>query len=127
MSEGKMVSGFDCVPNGCVAIPRQLNQLQLDLDSDAAYLTYIERWQKVEAHLGVPEDVTEWKSRHGNRHVVITFDDSLELSASQAIAIQSFLGSDPVREFLSLRRDMALIEEPIMLFRPVETIQDAAV
>lgn len=60
-----------------------------------------------------------WKSSNGNCHVVLTL--GRELLPVERIAIQSMLGSDPMRELLNLRRVLCGAEDPVALFMPPDT------
>lgn len=57
-----------------------------------------------------------WKSASGNSHVVLTLNRDLDID--KRIAMQAILGSDPMREFLNLRRVLCGAEDPIALFKP---------
>lgn len=57
-----------------------------------------------------------WRSPGGNCHVLLTLDRDLD--PTTRIALQSMLGSDPMRELLNLRRVLCGADDPIALFRP---------
>lgn len=57
-----------------------------------------------------------WRSHGGNIHVQLTM--SQELDPRSRIAIQACLGSDPIRELLSLIRVENGCADPIALFKP---------
>lgn len=57
-----------------------------------------------------------WRSRGGNIHVMLTL--GRDLDPITRIALQSMLGSDPMRELLNLRRVLCGADDPIALFRP---------
>jgi hypothetical protein len=57
-----------------------------------------------------------WKSSGGNCHVILTL--GRELDIDKRITMQAILGSDPMREFLNLRRVLCGAEDPIVLFKP---------
>lgn len=60
-----------------------------------------------------------WRSAGGNCHVLLTL--SRDLDHTTRIALQSMLGSDPMRELLNLRRVLCGADDPIALFRPPDT------
>lgn len=62
------------------------------------------------------ESAEAWRSHGGNTHIVLTMTQ--ELSPEARIAIQAILGSDPIRELLSLARVENGCRDPIALFRP---------
>lgn len=102
--------------------------LQLDLDSEAAYEVYLKQVVRLRELELLPVDVTldEFasvrRSRSGNRHVIIKL--FRPLPAEERIMLQALLGSDPVREALSLARVRAGNLFPILLFvpKPVEEV-----
>lgn len=63
-----------------------------------------------------------WKSNGGNCHVQITFWRTFE--PLEKVALQSILGSDPMRELLNFRRVLCGADDPIALFRPVMVSND---
>jgi hypothetical protein len=94
------------------------NQLQLDIDSDEAYLEARTRLQKLEWDLDFEKGtigIEEFPSRHGNTHIIVTLP--FPVTPWQRIALQACLGSDPIRELLSCYRIMYDIENPTILFR----------
>lgn len=96
--------------------------LQLDLDSEEAYGVYFKQVQRLrelellslDPYLDDP--VTVRRSRNGNRHVIIKLARALPVE--ERILLQALLGSDPVREALSLARVRAGNLHPILLFVP---------
>lgn len=62
------------------------------------------------------ESAEAWKSHGGNTHVVLTLLQ--DLTPQARIALQAVLGSDPIRELLSLVRVENDCQDPIALFRP---------
>jgi hypothetical protein len=57
-----------------------------------------------------------WRSEGGNCHIMMTL--RYDLDVMYRIALQSILGSDPMREFLNMRRVMCAADDPIALFKP---------
>ena len=77
------------------------NQLQLDIDSEAAFDLYNDHYDIVNTYWGI-DDETITLSRSGNpdkRHITLTL--SRKVSNKDRIALQAFLGSDLKREVLS--------------------------
>jgi hypothetical protein len=97
--------------------------LQLDLDSDEAYLQWRKYEGRMRAHYGM-ESFEETLSRNGNRHVYIKLQNALK--APERIALQACLGSDPTREFLSLKRWLNNDPNPILLFETKQKLLVAA-
>jgi hypothetical protein len=89
--------------------------LLLDLDTPEALAQY----QRVLPKLLDNYDVVStqsWLSKSGNTHVRIEL--GREMTLPERLALQAALGSDGVRELLSLRRFHNGIAEPSRLFRP---------
>jgi hypothetical protein len=87
--------------------------LQLDLDTEAAFEQFNRYTGRLHAHFGI-ESVRETVSRRGNRHIYVTL--STPLPVPERIALQACLGSDPTREFLSLKRWLSNDPNPVLLF-----------
>jgi hypothetical protein len=66
--------------------------------------------------------VEEYESRSGTGHLHVIIDLIDPQPAAFRIALQAALGSDPIRELLSLRRLANGIEEPSRLFRKRDAI-----
>lgn len=97
--------------------------LTLDLDSESD-AQYYERGKRRLKDLGIVElSSQEWKSKSGNRHVLIRIVGPVPIY--QRIAMEMALGSDRLRGFLALRDVDKEYEFPLMLFRPKKP--DAAV
>jgi hypothetical protein len=100
----------------CEVVVAKANQLQFDLDSDEAYekfQNYYIRLQKRFKELSVEE----WKSKNGNRHVVVTLPEYS--SVPERIAMQAQGGSDNGREFAALCCHWDGSPHPILLFKPL--------
>jgi hypothetical protein len=87
--------------------------LQLDLDTDEAFDQYTRYADRLIAHFS-STTVEITASRNGNRHVYIGLE--FPMSVPERIALQACLGSDPTREFLSLKRWLNKDPNPILLF-----------
>lgn len=96
--------------------------LQLDIDNDEDFETFIEQINTLN-NLGI----VSWNgwncrpSRSGNRHITVALIDPLPVLSR--ILLQACLGSDRTRELLSLARVLKGQEHPILLFRPKEEVQ----
>lgn len=84
-----------------IVYPKE-NELQIDIDSDLQYAIY--QAQMVVMYREFSLDVVETVSRNGlpGRHITITLP--FEVSDIERIAFQAALGSDPLRELLSIFR-----------------------
>jgi hypothetical protein len=89
--------------------------LLLDLDTPEAIEQFYRVLPKVAEHFGV-ERREEWKSKSGKQHVRVFLDAPQPLAVR--LALQAALGSDGIREVLSLKRMANGCEEPSLLFRP---------
>lgn len=91
--------------------------LLLDLDTQES----VERYERtfkglVASKVFTPEDVEEWMSKSGNKHVRIYMTGSL--SVWDRILLQCLLGSDLGRETMNLHRVKLGTPQPIRLFKP---------
>lgn len=87
--------------------------LQLDCDDEGSVSQFRRYEPRLRAHFGVKE-ITETKSRHDNTHIYVTLENPM--TVPERIALQAALGSDPTREFLSLKRWLDKDPNPILLF-----------
>jgi hypothetical protein len=102
----------------CSVVVAADNELQFDLDSQAAWGTFLQfyttklakRWHRL------PPFVT-WKSSGGNTHAVVTLPEALPVP--ERIALQAMGGSDPGREFASLTCWGAGSGNSILLYKPL--------
>jgi len=100
---------------GCIIVHPKDDELQIDINSDDDY----ERFRA--ALINLPEDfvtsVNETISRSGlpHRHITVqvSFDGYTDL---EKIAIQFMLGSDYLRESLSVLRDLYGVDKPTAFF-----------
>lgn len=108
---------------GLVVVVPEHNELQVDLDDGQSF----ERLKRTMACLdrnGVKYVASSTNSRSGRVHMHVTLDpDSTSLMTDPVfggpvmrIALQACLGSDPVRELLSLLRLVHRSEMPATLF-----------
>ena len=79
------------------------NELLIDIDDDAAYDRYCHLLGIMKRHFRVEmESIVPSRSGYPKRHITLTL--AKPVTDTQRIALQAILGSDPVRELLSLRR-----------------------
>lgn len=102
---------------GLVVVYPKPNELQLDLDSDAAYKLFAKRFAELDlAGKGVTTKTCFSKSGHPHRHVTVVFAADVVFDEWQRLALQSALGSDPIREYLNTKRLMEGVPHPSRLF-----------
>lgn len=89
--------------------------LLVDLDTPEALAQFRRVLPKVIANYGIA-NIQTWKSKSGNTHKLIRLTSPLPVETR--IALQAALGSDGVREVLSLKRRQNGCDEPCLLFRP---------
>lgn len=108
------------VPPDTELIERKDNWLLLDLDNHTALDCLLDNLKMIDK-LYKYEKVEVWLSKSGNYHARITLEQDVDNVT--AIALQSILGSDPVREFLSLMRVENGVSgrSPTLLLKPNES------
>lgn len=106
---------------GCVVVYPEPNQIQLDLDTDAAFSMYETRMTEFYSQcpdsrftLACHPAVEPSKSGLPHRHVTLTFCS--DLTELERICLQVMFGSDPIRESLNALRLFGGIERPTRLF-----------
>ena len=111
---------------GCVVVYPESNQLQIDLDSEEAFVQYEKRLKELYQRTSYPAYqlacdpvVTPSKSGHPHRHITLTFANNV-FTEWERIGMQMMLGSDPVRETLNALRLASGVEKPCRLFEPKE-------
>jgi len=109
----------------CSVVVAKDTELQFDIDTDADY----ERFQfffhvKLSNRFKEGLAVEEWKSKSGKRHVIVTLPQPF--SVPERIALQSQGGSDAGREFAALACHWDGSPHPILLFKPLMTVESAA-
>lgn len=90
--------------------------LLLDLDTVPQMVQFLSVKDVVDNNFGIARQ-EEWKSKSGNVHKLIWLAEPIEDPAMR-YALQAALGSDPVKEALSIRRLLNGVKEPSMLFKP---------
>jgi hypothetical protein len=113
--------------NHCDLLIATDQQLFLDIDSQAAYDQYrqmLPNLKRIYPVIGIDEYVSRNKSLDGflKRHIIIELLDPLTIS--ERIALQAILGSDPMKEFLSIARDCKEIDIPVCLLKPRKLLTD---
>jgi hypothetical protein len=81
------------------------DELLLDFDTEEAVLTFKDRLKKLRAELKLQLPARIWPSKSGYPRCHASVRVTWVLTIRQRIAFQTVLGSDPVRELLSLVRD----------------------
>ena len=133
MSEMEVDKPYDYAEenNLRVVLPAS-NEIQVDLDTPQQAAQFKQLWATLEGN-GFILMVEESRSQSGNRHMHVRFaldnnpmaDACSLLSSPKAetlvrIALQAIMGSDPVREFLGLRRFLEQTDRPPSLFFEVK-------
>lgn len=111
---------------GMVVVYPAPNQLQIDIDSDAAYRVFKANIAKLKLHwpfIGGIQSIDEHPSKSGLpcRHITVNLKDALQ-SNLERIVIQLCLGSDPLREMLSYLRVLKRDEHPTLFMERKEMI-----
>ncbi len=88
------------INNLLVVYPAE-DELQIDIDNEHSYLVYVKQMDIMKKYLGAIETKVE-ASRSGlpKRHITVKLNHSVTML--ERIALQACLGSDRVRELLSL-------------------------
>ena len=90
------------------------NELQIDVDNEEQYKQFKNQWVYIFSR-DIPESsyvVEPSKGGLPGRHITVTLP--FKVTSVQRIAFQAVLGSDPVRELLSLIRDYRGDEHPTL-------------
>lgn len=104
----------------CDVIEAQSNQLFLDLDTEESYIIFQEHCRFLKKHF-YPFTLHIGPSKSGlpHRHVTVTFKQDLDIMTR--IALQACLGSDPMRELISVRRAIDKEDNIVIFFEPKVT------
>jgi hypothetical protein len=103
---------------GCRVVFPSDDELQVDIDTDEHYAAFLKSWaifeRDVELFYVEKPTYVERPSRSGlpSRHITVKLP--FDVTSEQRIAWQAALGSDPVRELLSMLRDMRGDEHPTL-------------
>lgn len=127
MSDGSLTKeAFDrrCViaeEEGFTVIRSARNVLLLDLDTPSAASQFLRVFDAFTRHY-VTEGYTAWRSKSGTGwHVRVVLAKNI-VSFRDRVALQAALGSDGVREFLSLEASLLGTLERSVLFQPPDSV-----
>jgi len=103
-----------------VAVTPTATEAQIDLDTRADLKLFRKQWLILKSRCKMYGFHCRWKyrisrSRNGGWHVTLTWGKRL-MGAEERIALQACLGSDRVRELLSLIRWWAGSRHPTLFF-----------
>lgn len=101
---------------GLVVVYPESNELQIDIDSDEAFVAFLEQFERLKRI--EPEifcRIAFSKSGPPNRHITVMLARPIA-SHEERILLQALLCSDPVRELLSLIRLRRGAERPTRFF-----------
>lgn len=105
---------------GQIVVFPKPNELQLDIDGQKEYEEFERRFEffsSIAPELYCPFEIVKKPSKsEGCYHITIIFNKNIYLDEWQRIALQSALGSDPIREYLNAMRKLTGIENPTRLF-----------
>lgn len=99
---------------GCSIVYPKNNELQIDIDTHDDYARFEAAIENMPG--GLVFSVVEKSSRSGIPHKHITVTLSKNFSDLEKIALQFMLGSDYIRESLSVSRVLHGIEKPTCFF-----------
>lgn len=102
----------------CVCIQATDTQLFIDIDTERAYAIFKETSRKMKWGTQWFKSMRETPSKQGlpHRHIVIELRQLQPLIVR--IAMQAALGSDPMRELLSIRRALDGEDNVVIFFEP---------
>lgn len=102
--------------HGFIVVRGDAWTLLLDLDTEQQRAQYEAVMPHFEQNYAV-EEIESWPSKSGNRHTRLKLYTPISEPAMR-YALQAALGSDPVKELLSIVRLRNGVPEPSMLFKP---------
>lgn len=102
---------------GFTVVRSDARTLLLDLDTHAALEQFYRVLPVVEEHYTIMDE-TRWRSKSGNTHVKLTL--AAPLPIMERYALQAALGSDGVKEVLSILGLKFGCIEPALLFQPTD-------
>ena len=113
---------------GCIVVYPEPNQLQIDLDTEEAFIQHEKRFKELYQRTKHPAYqlkcdplVKPSKSGYPHRHITLTFNDHV-FTEWERIGMQMMLGSDPVRESLNALRLASGVSRPCRFFEPKESV-----
>lgn len=100
-----------------VLVATDPHELYIDIDGPDARKQFDRMLPIVEREYGCCV-AQRWQSKTpGHEHIIVRVTDR-EFTIAERIALQTILGSDPLRDLLTLKRLHDGVEQPIRLFRP---------
>lgn len=93
--------------NKIVLLPKD-NELFIDLDSEDALTLFNKRLKRLGTWHNTTDKQISPSKKKNHYHAIVTLETNID--PMQRIFLQLFLGSDPIRELLSLQR--ILIKDP---------------
>jgi hypothetical protein len=108
---------------GWIVVVPKPNQLQIDIDSEDQYTEFKKRLPIFESVY--PSSVEAFPSKSGlpRRHITITADPTIDKKFTdiERVAWQSLLGSDPIREILSMIQILNEDPNPVLFSEKAPT------
>jgi hypothetical protein len=100
-----------------VLVATDPRELYIDIDSDEQRRQFDRMFEYVAREYGC-RVADRWmsKSGPGHEHIIVVLDR--DFTVAERIALQAILGSDPLRDLLTLKRLHDGVEQPIRLFKP---------
>jgi hypothetical protein len=104
--------------------PAQPNELQCDLDNDAAFQTFRNgvRMLKESKHVEISKVIVRKSTTPGHRHGIVVMKKPL--SVYERIALQLCLGDDPIRGLMNWGRAKNNDPNPIILIDNRKSFKD---
>lgn len=100
-----------------MAVLPKRNELQIDLDSEQAYAQFLRAFSVMSRYRSLEIVSLQWsKSGAPHRHIYIK---TTRVSDKTRVALQAMLGSDVVRENLSMQRIACKMKNPTVFFEKV--------
>lgn len=101
--------------NGATVLYPQPNELFLDIDTLDQYNQMFDRLPRLLELFGCQAAIKrDVPSNSGGEHRHVIIELSIQVDNATRAGLQMFLGSDPVRDVLALRRIMAGVYDPII-------------
>jgi hypothetical protein len=105
---------------GCRVVEPASNELFIDIDSEVDYAYFQKQIKRIEVRWPCAWRATGSPSgKPGRYHVRVVFEGDRRLDHWQRIALQAVLGSDRVRELISVQRLLDGDATPTLFFEKV--------
>lgn len=106
-----------------VVYPKE-NELLIDIDTENQYSLFKHQIEALEKNSVLCTILYDELSRGGypGRHIIVKLDNSIDLDPVKRIAFQAALGSDPMRELLSLLRNENEDKFPTLFIEEVSNV-----